>query len=125
MSPGPKIIEFFHTADGRCPFEEWFSNLNDLRARGKIQSRLVMLRAGNPGKIRNLAGGITEAKIDYGPGYRYYYGEKDGKYVILLCGGNKSTQTEDINRAREFWGRTKGEKWRNFVRALTRGLLRI
>jgi putative addiction module killer protein len=84
-----------------------------------------MLKSGNPGEYRNLKGGVSEAKIDYGPGYRIYFAEKDGKYVIILCGGDKSDQNQDIKQACKYWSTMRGEKWRNFVRALTRGLLRI
>ena len=62
----------------------------------RIQVRIDRLATGNPGKHRVLTGGVAEMKLDFGPGYRIYYTERAGRLVILLCGGDKSTQTEDI-----------------------------
>jgi putative addiction module killer protein len=81
-------------------FKKWFSKLNDLRARARIDTRIKRLARGNPGDHRFL-GDISEIKIDYGPGYRVYYKDTGKEVIILLCGGDKSTQQEDIDKARE------------------------
>ena len=77
-------------------FSEWFGGLRDRQARLRVQVRIDRLAIGNPGKHRVLTGGVVEMKLDFGPGYRIYYTAHAGLLVILLCGGDKSTQSEDI-----------------------------
>ena len=81
-------------------FEKWISKLNDARALALIDMRIKRLAEGNPGYARFL-GKITEMKIDYGPGYRVYYTENGKEIIVLLCGGDKSTQQSDIETARK------------------------
>lgn len=80
-------------------FSEWLAALKDRQARVRVQERLLRLRFGNPGQHRVLRGGVCELKIDYGPGYRVYYAQRDDILVILLCGGDKRTQQADIRAA--------------------------
>lgn len=80
-------------------FEGWISGLKDRAAVGRIQVRIRRLSLGNPGKVRNLKVGVSEMKIDFGPGYRVYYTEHGGEIVILLCGGTKKQQGADIAKA--------------------------
>jgi|SRR4249919_1832737 len=80
-------------------FQAWMQGLRDDEARNRIEMRLERLSNGNPGSHRVLQGGICELKVDYGPGYRVYYTEHRGKLVLLLCGGDKRTQAQDIGRA--------------------------
>lgn len=80
-------------------FSEWLAALKDRQARVRVQERLLWLRFGNPGQHRVLRGGVCELKIDYGPGYRVYYAQRDDVLVILLCGGDKRTQQADIRAA--------------------------
>ena len=80
-------------------FSAWLSALKDRQARARVQDRLLRLRFGNPGQHRVLNGGVCELKIDYGPGYRIYYTQRDDVLVILLCGGDKRTQQADIRAA--------------------------
>lgn len=81
-------------------YDEFEANLKDLRARARIQARIERLRGGNPGDHRNLEKGVAELRIDVGPGYRVYYTQRnDGTLVILLAGGDKSTQQADTARA--------------------------
>lgn len=77
----------------------WIDNLGDRIARARIQVRVDRLVHGNPGQHRRLAGGVSELKIDVGPGYRVYFTERDGEVVVLLAGGDKSTQRDDIKNA--------------------------
>jgi len=77
-------------------FDAWFASLRDRRAKDRIHIRLDRLLEGNPGQHRNLAGGVTEMKIDYGPGYRVYYVTRAGITYLLLCGGDKRSQQQDI-----------------------------
>jgi putative addiction module killer protein len=81
-------------------FAKWLRDLKDLRGRAKIFDRLDRLADGNPGKARNVGTGIVELKIDYGPGYRVYYVQRGESLILLLCGGDKSTQDKDIQRAK-------------------------
>jgi len=74
--------------------------LKDRQGRARILTRIDRLADGNPGNHRNLGGGIFELKIDFGPGYRVYYVNRNGVVIVLLCGGDKSTQVKDIRRAR-------------------------
>lgn len=80
-------------------YRNWINELNDRAGRARIQMRIDRLIHGNPGKHRNLTHGITELKIDFGPGYRVYYTIKNSEIIILLVGGDKSTQTQDIKQA--------------------------
>ena len=80
---------------------EWINSLRDRTGRARIQVRVDRLVHGNPGSHRNLTEGVSELKIDYGPGYRVYYTERGGEIIVLLAGGDKSTQTQDIKAAIE------------------------
>ena len=80
-------------------FDEWLDTLRDVRARARIRARVERLSVGNPGQHRVLSGGVCEMKVDYGPGYRVYYTLRGTVLLILLCGGDKSTQASDIRLA--------------------------
>ena len=80
-------------------FDAWFNALRDRRARARISVRSERLATGNPGQCRTLTCGVTELKVDYGPGYRVYYVERHGVTYILLCGGDKSSQHKDMDAA--------------------------
>jgi putative addiction module killer protein len=81
-------------------YKKWVKNLRDLQARARIFARVKRLAEGNPGDNRFL-GDISEMRIDYGPGYRVYYKDTGKEIILLLCGGDKTTQQADIIRARE------------------------
>jgi putative addiction module killer protein len=80
-------------------YRDWINALKDLSGRARIQVRVDRLAHGNPGASRTLTAGIRELKIDVGPGYRVYYTERGGELIILLAGGDKSTQQRDIETA--------------------------
>lgn len=80
-------------------YDAWIAGLRDTRARAKIAARLFRLSMGNPGDHRNLAGGVSELRIDFGPGYRIYFARRGDVLILLLGGGDKSTQQDDIRRA--------------------------
>ena len=82
-------------------FDNWFMGLRDIRARVRIQTRIDRLEMGNPGDSKSVGGGIVELRINYGPGYRVYYVQRGDVLVVLLCGGDKSSQQNDIARAKE------------------------
>ena len=81
-------------------YREWFARLRDLTVRARIDARIRRLALGNPGQHRDLKNGISELKLDVGPGYRVYYAQRGRTLVILLCDGDKSTQQADIRKAR-------------------------
>ncbi len=81
-------------------FTKWSNSLRDDNAFGRIYARLNRLRSGNPGDVRPVGEGISEMRIDYGPGYRVYYIQRGAEIVVLLCGGDKSTQPKDIVKAK-------------------------
>ena len=80
-------------------YAEWFDRVRDRQARARIDVRVRRLGMGNPGQHRVLTGGVVEMKIDYGPGYRVYYTSRGSELILLLIGGDKSSQQEDIRTA--------------------------
>jgi putative addiction module killer protein len=81
---------------------DWINGLRDRSGRARIQVRVDRLVHGNPGDHRHLAGGVSELRIDAGPGYRVYYTQRGDELIVLLAGGDKSSQQQDIRRAIEF-----------------------
>ncbi len=95
-------IEIYALPSGKEPYIEWESRLNrDMQA--VVSARLARIRGGNFGDSKSICNGIYELRIKYGPGFRIYYGKRGKTVVILLCGGDKSTQKKDIKKAKEFW----------------------
>ena len=80
-------------------FAQWLDELCDLRARARVQVRIERLAAGNTGDVKAVGGGVSELRIDYGPGYRVYFTKRGRAVVILLAGGDKHTQVNDIRIA--------------------------
>ena len=105
-----KVEEYEHE-NGSCPFRLWLER-TDTVTRARIQARILRFETGNLGDMRSLGDGVHEARFDFGPGYRLYFGLKQRSLVILLTGGDKSTQDRDIARAKSYWDdyRSRGEK---------------
>jgi putative addiction module killer protein len=82
-------------------FAAWFAGLKDRQARARITVRIRRLSLGNPGDVKPVGGGVSEMRVDYGPGYRVYFVRRGDTVVVLLCGGDKRTQDRDIARALE------------------------
>lgn len=80
-------------------FAHWLEDLRDLRARAKVQARIERLIGGNPGDAKPVGSGVSELRINYGPGYRVYFQQRGSTLIILLAGGDKSTQASDIEEA--------------------------
>jgi|SRR5882762_3025239 len=95
------VIEVRHyvAPSGKDVFDEWLTRLADSRAQAKIATRINRLALGNFGDCKPLRGGVFELRIDWGPGYRVYYGVLGRVCILLLCGGDKRKQTSDIERA--------------------------
>lgn len=103
METRPKELRVLVTEEGQEPFNEWLTSLRDIKTRAKIRVRLDRTSLGNFGDCHGVGEGVQELRIDYGPGYRIYFGQKGTSIVLLLCGGDKSTQTKDIETAKRLW----------------------
>jgi putative addiction module killer protein len=82
-------------------FSQWFGSLRDRQARARINTRIRRLSLGNPGDVKAVGEGVSELRIDYGPGYRVYYVQRGQTLMILLAGGDKRTQDRDIRTAQD------------------------
>ena len=80
-------------------FAKWLEDLRDLRGRARVQARIERLIGGNPGDVKPIGAGVSELRINYGPGYRVYFQQNGSTLIILLAGGDKSTQARDIEEA--------------------------
>jgi putative addiction module killer protein len=96
-------VRRYQTADGKIPIKDWLDGLRDERARARVGVRLDRLQAGLFGDCKSVGAGVYELRIDHGPGYRVYFGQEGKTLVLLLCGGDKGTQTSDIERAHGCW----------------------
>lgn len=96
-------IRRYLTAAGREPFSDWLSGLRDRQARARILARLERLELGNFGDCKPVGSGVSELRIDWGPGYRVYFGRDGQTVIVLLCGGDKRKQVADIKKAVELW----------------------
>lgn len=96
--------------DEKIPLDEWLEALRDKRAKARIQTRIDRLSLGLFGDWKSVGEGVFELRISEGKGYRVYYGKEGETIVILLCGGDKSSQTKDIKQAKIYWKDFKGEK---------------
>jgi putative addiction module killer protein len=103
MEVQPREIRNYLTVDGKNIFDEWLDSLRDRKAKSKIRARLDRVEDGNLGDCKSVGEGVFELRIDYGPGYRIYFGQEGITIIILLCGGDKSTQKQDVDKAQEYW----------------------
>jgi putative addiction module killer protein len=87
---------------GRSPFRHWLDTLDKL-VRARVQARILRFETGNLGDHKELGDGVWEARLDFGPGYRVYFGKRGKELVLLLVGGDKGSQNKDIRRAKGFW----------------------
>ena len=100
-------LVIYETRSGERPFSVWLAALKDARARARIRARLNRVRLGNFGDCKNVGDGVSELRVDYGPGYRVYFGKEAHRIVVLLCGGDKRRQSSDIDRAKAYWKERK------------------
>ena len=92
----PRDIEVYETLNGQVPFTEWFASIQDTKTQTRIRGRLDRLEKGNFGDCESVGSRVFELRLHFGPGYRIYFGEVGRTIVLLLCGGDKSTQARDI-----------------------------
>lgn len=103
MEAKRKQIIFYVADNGKQPFLKWFNSLKDLKTQAKINKRLRSISLGNLGDYKSVGGGVCELRINYGSGYRIYFGQDGDTLVILLCAGDKSSQKKDIDMAKKYW----------------------
>ncbi len=103
-------IREYVTPTGKSPFADWLAKLRDQDARAKVLTRLDRLETGNFGDHKYLRDGVYELRIPHGKGYRVYYGRAGDTIVLLLCGGDKSSQNKDISNAVAYWRAYQGEQ---------------
>lgn len=102
-------LRIYETAEGTRPFDDWFDGL-DAKAAVKVTAALTRMEQGNFGDVKPVGQGVSERRIDFGPGYRVYFGRDDDEIVILLCGGTKRRQQKDIDDAKACWKEYKRRK---------------
>jgi putative addiction module killer protein len=99
----PKKLVEYKDKNGKSPFKLWLNELQNQKAQVIIDARLTRVRLGNLGHCRAVGGGVLELKIDFGPGYRIYFGQDGESLVVLLVGGDKKSQASDIKKAKLYW----------------------
>lgn len=95
-------IEVYVADNGRCPYEDWFASL-DPKTQARVESRVARLRSGNFGDWKPVGDGVCELRLQFGAGYRVYYGRIDNRIVLLITGGSKRTQKRDIQTVKAIW----------------------
>lgn len=103
------IIKEYINIQGHSLFAKWFNDLDGI-AGAKITTALYRLEQGNFSNVKSVGNGVLEYKIDFGPGYRIYFGKDGSELVILLCGGSKKQQDKDIKLAKQNWDEYKKRK---------------
>ncbi len=99
----PRNLQVHRTSRGREPFTEWFESIQDTKTQTRIEARLNSVKYGNFGDCQSVGDGVFELRLHFGPGYRIYFGVVSNTIVLLLCGGDKSSQARDITRAKAYW----------------------
>ena len=99
----PREIQIYRTPNGQQPFTQWLESIRGVNTRDRIQARADRLKFGNFGDYKSVGDGVCELRLNFGPGYRIYFGQVRNKVVLLLCGGDKSSQARDIERAKTYW----------------------
>lgn len=103
METESREIRRYIADNGKSPFGEWLNSLRDPKARAKIAQRLNRVTLGNLGDEKPVGKGVYELRIHYGPGYRVYFAQIGTTIILLLCGGDKKTQSKDIELAQRYW----------------------
>lgn len=109
MNPKEIIIQKLETDKGDIPFDDWYFSIKDKKTRQVIAARIARLKAGNFGDCKPVSKGVSELRIHYGSGLRIYFGQIKNVIVILLLGGDKSSQNKDIKKSINLWEEYKNE----------------
>lgn len=105
-----KILRYYKTPNGKSPFAAWIKKIKDHTVRSRIERRLERLEIGHYGDCEVVESGIYELRLHFGPGYRIYFAESGETIVIILCGGDKSNQSKDIEKAKQYWQELRGRQ---------------
>ena len=103
MEAREKTILTYVKADGSAPFNDWLEALKDRKARAIIRTRINRIRLGNLGDCKSVGDGVSELRIKFSAGYRIYFAREGDTIIILLSGGDKSSQNRDIKQAKQYW----------------------
>ena len=103
MKAHPRELRVYESPSGTAPFDDWLDRLRDAKGRAQIEVRLDRLEQGNFGDSKAIGEGVRELRINFGPGYRVYFAEDGPTLILLLIGGDKSTQDRDIRTAKMYW----------------------
>jgi putative addiction module killer protein len=95
-------VRQYVTPNGHRPYGDWLSTL-PVQAQARIAARVARFETGNLGDHKSVGGGVWEARVPFGPGYRLYFGKPKGRILVLLLGGTKASQTPDIRRTKQYW----------------------
>jgi putative addiction module killer protein len=98
-----QTIVIYEQKRGKSAFLDWLLHLKDVKARAVIRARINRLELGNFGDCKSVGAGVLELRVSFGPGYRVYFGRDGNTLLVLLCGGDKGSQTRDIQKAKLFW----------------------
>ena len=96
-------IQNYLSPTGEDPYANWLASLADRQARARVLVRIGRMASGNFGDVKPVGGGVWEARVDWGPGYRVYYAQAGKRLILLLIGGDKRKQQSDIDQAHEYW----------------------
>jgi putative addiction module killer protein len=99
----PRELRTYESSPGKAPYNDWMADLRDAKGRAVIRIRVDRLEAGNFGNCEPVGSGVSELKIDFGPGYRVYFAEDGPEVVLLLIGGDKDSQPKDVKTAKAYW----------------------
>ena len=105
----PRELQIYRASNGQEPFTQWFESIPDLNTRTRIQARIDRIESGIFSDCKAVGGGVFELRCQFGPRYRVYIGQVDNTIVLLLCGGDESSQERDISRAKAYWQECKEE----------------
>lgn len=103
METPERTVRILVLRNGKSPFKDWLRSLRDRPTQARIQIRIDRLRLGAVGDYKRVGGGVFELRIHFGPGYRVYFGLHGAQVILLLCGGDKRTQVQDIADAQRYW----------------------
>lgn len=103
LEPGFHRVQIYVARNGKAPFTQWMHSLRDKQTKARILTRIDRVRLGNLGDCERVGAGVYEMPIHFGPGYRVYFGFHGAEVVLLLCGGDKSSQARDIEMAKSYW----------------------